>query len=199
MGWGVRSIAEEGGLVQVRLRVHRGRDGTQSLRDYLTLDEEEAQGGKRTMGCPASVYGGKVFDPAHLVNCSGPFDESASGEDFSTPKSRSSRLYSHDLAQEGEQDRSEQHAYLPLPPPLLFPLLIPHIQAELDYRAKIFVKKDDPRKINGVMVEEVLARLRRWGEEGRWERVQGWVVEEGLEWGCMKGKVEKRGRGWEVV
>lgn len=89
-------------------------------------------------------------------------------------------------------------AYLPLPESLLLPLLIPHIKAESEYRSKVYLPRSDPRYGNGVLVDEVLKRLRGCGEDGRWERVGEFCVEDALNWGMGRG-LKRIGRGWGLA
>jgi hypothetical protein len=96
------------------------------------------------------------------------------------------------------RNREHEYAYLPLPESLLFPLLIPHIQSEMIIRSKLFLRRTDPRYKSGILLEEVVGRLRRCGEEGRWERVGNWVVEDALVWGEGRGEVKKVGKGYVV-
>ena len=92
-----------------------------------------------------------------------------------------------------------QNGYLPLPASLLFPILIPFIEREGYLRKGTFMRKDDPRKSNGVMVDEILVRLNKWGEEGRWERVKGWVIQDAMDYAERNGLVKRRGMGWDLV
>jgi len=88
-------------------------------------------------------------------------------------------------------------AYLPLPEPLLLPLLIPHLSAEIQYRSRIYIPRTDPRYGHGILLEEVLKRLRGCGEDGRWERVGEYCVEDALISGEGKG-LKRVGRGWNI-
>jgi len=100
------------------------------------------------------------------------------------------------------QSRSKRYveAYLPLPEPLLFPLLIPHLSAEMNHRSKIYIPRSDPRYGHGILLEEVMKRLRGCGEDGRWERVGEYCVEDALQYGEGVGKGLKRvGRGWVIA
>jgi hypothetical protein len=100
------------------------------------------------------------------------------------------------------QSRSKRYmeAYLPLPEPLLLPLLIPHLSAEIQHRSKIYIPRSDPRYGHGILLEEVLKRLRGCGEDGRWERVGEYCVEDALQYGEGVGKGLKRiGRGWVIA
>lgn len=90
-------------------------------------------------------------------------------------------------------------AYTPLPPPLILPLLLYHLKAEKEDRSKVFISRSDPRKGNGMTLEELVNRMRRWGQEGRWERLGEWRVEEGLQWGLVKGVVRREGVGYWAV
>lgn len=92
-----------------------------------------------------------------------------------------------------------EYGYLPLPAQLLLPLLIPHLETERFIREHTFVRKTDPRRGNGMSVSELVGRLREWGEEGRWERVGEWKVEEAIEWGEESGLVQRVGKGWWAV
>jgi len=93
----------------------------------------------------------------------------------------------------------EAYGYLPLPPQLLLPVLIPLLQAEKVARQNTFLRKTDPRRGNGMTVPELVGRLRCWGEEGRWERIGEWKVEEAMEWGEERGLMERVGVGWWAV
>lgn len=81
--------------------------------------------------------------------------------------------------------------YLPLPPELVCPLVVPLFEAERAYRLKstssMFLPRHDPRRSAGINVECLTKRLRAWGEAGRWERAGEWAVEEALEWGVEQG------------
>lgn len=93
--------------------------------------------------------------------------------------------------------RTHVEAYLPLPESLLLPLLIPHISAEMNHRGKFYIARSDPRYGNGILIEEVLKRLRACGEDGRWERVGEFCVEDALHFGEGRG-LRRVGRGWVV-
>ncbi|OCF31473.1 hypothetical protein I316_06875 [Kwoniella heveanensis BCC8398] len=93
----------------------------------------------------------------------------------------------------------EQYGYLPVPPELLFPLLIPHLEAEKYKRDHSFRPRGDPQTGNGMTVDEIVAKMRRWGDEGRWERLGDWTVEEAVEWGAERGLLRRDGRGWWVA
>ncbi|ORY23699.1 hypothetical protein BCR39DRAFT_345336 [Naematelia encephala] len=116
------------------------------------------------------------------------------------------QLYAKSMDLIDTQDRSrrsmkavhEEFGYLPLPPPLLFPLIVSHIQQEHALRANIIMRRSDPRCGNGMTVDEVVSRLRSWGEEGRWERLAEWTVREALEWGEDIGELRKVGNGWWI-
>lgn len=86
--------------------------------------------------------------------------------------------------------------FLPLPPQLLFPLITPIIQREHFLREDVFMRKTDPRKHNGITVEEIVKRLQAWGEEGRWERAREWVIRDTMDWGVKEGLLKPKGQGW---
>ncbi|KAK8870070.1 hypothetical protein IAR55_000640 [Kwoniella newhampshirensis] len=104
------------------------------------------------------------------------------------------RLSKHQTGGNGEQ-----WGYLPLPPQLLLPLLVLHLEAERNLRKSTFRRKGDPRNGNGMTVDELVIKMRRWGEEGRWERVGDWKIEEAVEWGEEQGWLRREGRGWWVI
>lgn len=86
--------------------------------------------------------------------------------------------------------------FLPLPPQLLFPLITPIIQREHFLREDVIMRKTDPRKHNGITVEEIVKRLQAWGEEGRWERAREWVIRDTMDWGVKEGLLKPKGQGW---
>lgn len=96
----------------------------------------------------------------------------------------------------GRPGELDQTCYLPLPEPLLFPLLIPHIQAEMLRRSKTYLRRSDPRHGHGILLDEIMRAQRRYGEQGRWERVGEWCVEDALVWGEQAGLVKRVGKGW---
>lgn len=89
--------------------------------------------------------------------------------------------------------------YIPLPPELLYPLLIPHIERETFLREGVFMRKGDPRRDNGVTSDELIKRLHGWGVDGRWERIQAWVVDDALQWAEQHAHLRSKGKGWELV
>jgi hypothetical protein len=91
---------------------------------------------------------------------------------------------------------SERYGYIPIPPALLLPLLLSHLRAERATRSKMFFPKGDPRWNNGMTLDELLCKLRGWGEDGRWERTGRWKVEEAVEWGEAGGWLQRCGSGW---
>ncbi|WRT66820.1 uncharacterized protein IL334_003783 [Kwoniella shivajii] len=94
---------------------------------------------------------------------------------------------------------SDRYGYLPLPPQLLFPLCVPHMVAEKELRSRTIRRKNDPKTSNGVTVDELTIIFKRWGEDGRWERIGDWNIEDALEWAQSKGHLRKQGVGWWVV
>lgn len=90
-------------------------------------------------------------------------------------------------------------AYTPLPPPLMLPLLLRHLRAEKEKRSRVFYRKDDSKSLNGMTLEELLVAMRQWGEEGRWERLGEWRVEEGIQWGLIKGLIMSKGVGFWAI
>lgn len=93
----------------------------------------------------------------------------------------------------------ETEAYLPLPPPLITSVLIHILEKEQKHRSSFFIKPSDPRKSNGLPIADLLSRLKSWGDEGRWERIPEWVVEDGIEDLDRAGKIRKWGSGWWPV
>lgn len=106
------------------------------------------------------------------------------------------------------QDGSHHHchasqdlvpAYVPLPPNLILPLLLPHLTAETQRRRRIFIPKTDKRFGQGILLEEILVRLQAWGVNGRWERVGDWVIEAALRFGEEiedQYGLKRVGKGW---
>ena len=89
-----------------------------------------------------------------------------------------------------------QDGYLPLPPILVFPLLAPHFEREAFLRLGVYMRKTDPRYGHGATAGEIVSRMRSWGEDGRWERISEWVIQDAIGWGDEKGLVKKQGLGW---
>ena len=89
--------------------------------------------------------------------------------------------------------------YLPLPPDVVFPLLAPHFEREAFLRKGVYMRKSDPRYGNGVTAAELVVRLRGWGADGRWERINEWVIQDAIAWGEGRGLVRKQGVGWWLV
>lgn len=133
-GWAIRSLAEEGGMVQVRIPTSTP---------------------VKSLSTP--------YSPSPLGSKSG-----AAGVEY---------------------------GYLPLPPEVLMPLLVPHLQAEQARRSRVFMKRDDPRRNRGMTEQELAIAMRSWGSDGRWERLGEWAVAEALKWG--EGTLCQRyGEGW---
>ncbi|WVQ70462.1 uncharacterized protein L199_008689 [Kwoniella botswanensis] len=93
----------------------------------------------------------------------------------------------------------DRYGYLPLPSQLLLPLLIPHLLAERDLRKNSIRRKNDFKSVNGMTVDELTSVMRKWGQEGRWERVGDWNIEDALEYGVDRGILRKEGKGYWVV
>ncbi|KAK6902567.1 hypothetical protein I204_07492 [Kwoniella mangroviensis CBS 8886] len=93
----------------------------------------------------------------------------------------------------------DRYGYLPLPSQLLLPLLIPHLLAERDLRKNSIRRKTDFKSVNGMTVDELTSVMRKWGQEGRWERVGDWNIEDALEYGVGRGILRKEGVGYWVV
>ncbi|WWD01786.1 hypothetical protein V866_008732 [Kwoniella sp. B9012] len=93
----------------------------------------------------------------------------------------------------------DRYGYLPLPSQLLLPLLIPHLLAERDLRKNSIRRKNDFKSVNGMTVDELTSVMRKWGQEGRWERVGDWNIEDALEYGVGRGILRKEGIGYWVV
>lgn len=133
-GWAIRSLTEEGGMVQVRL------PPLMSVKVVSTPHSPSPLGAKRSAA-------------------------------------------------------TMEYGYLPLPPEVLMPLLVPHLEAEHARRSRVFMKRDDPRRNRGMTEQELTAVMRSWGSDGRWERLGEWAVAEALEWG--EGTLSQRhGEGW---
>lgn len=94
-------------------------------------------------------------------------------------------------AGESSWRRSSTVGYLPLPPELLAPLLVPIVSGQRGtFRSKLERARDLEHGVAQKSSNDattVTARLRAWGEEGRWERVGQWAVEAALEWGRAQG------------
>lgn len=83
--------------------------------------------------------------------------------------------------------------YVPLPPQLLGPLLVPVVEMERRRRAADVSRFSELGKEESLDVSCIASRLRQWGEEGRWERVSDRVVEEALTWARERGLVTLSG------
>ncbi|GFZ46492.1 hypothetical protein JCM24511_04739 [Saitozyma sp. JCM 24511] len=168
--WVIRGMAEEGGLVQVRLPCWSRDDDGDDLRG--TIRDECAT------PTPA---------PA-------PMSMSISIPGTPTPSTRRGKR-----PRDAPAASFETHGYFPLPPSLLLPLVLPMLRSEREARKLVFFPKGDPRWKSGMTVEEITSRLRSWGDEGRWERVSRWKIEETVEWGESAGWVVRSGAGSELV
>lgn len=95
---------------------------------------------------------------------------------------------------------SSEAGYVPVPPELLGPLLIPLAAAERAERAsrrstfRSRAERERDRALGRLEQKEgpvdakiLLRRLRSWGEDGRWERVGEWAVEAAVEWAEAAG------------
>ncbi len=89
---------------------------------------------------------------------------------------------------------SQETGYLPVPPELLGPLLLPlAAAARAEHRPTFRSKADREAGIwrdnrgGGVDAQALLVRLRRWGEDGRWERITDKPVQEAAEWAEASG------------
>lgn len=187
-------VVEEQSRKEEKRRRRRIRDGVATQKDLQSQSSVESQGSKSGNGWRLSrdekrarkerlvkwVIRG-LSEEGVLVQIKMIIDKN----DISTPQSRNKRY---------------MEAYLPLPEPLLLPLLLPHLSAEIQHRSKIYIPRSDPRYGHGILLEEVLKRLRGFGEDGRWERVGEYCVEDALHYGEGVGKGLKRiGRGWGIA
>jgi hypothetical protein len=91
---------------------------------------------------------------------------------------------------------SQETGYLPVPPELLGPLLLPlaaaaraehrpTFRSKADREAGVWRERDN--RSGGVDAQALLVRLRRWGEDGRWERITDKPVQEAAEWAEASG------------
>lgn len=82
--------------------------------------------------------------------------------------------------------------YVAIPPELLGPLLVPLVQAKQQQWQKVFRPRSERGKSNVIQASSIASRLREWGEDGRWERVGEWAVEQALAWAEENGLVRLR-------
>jgi hypothetical protein len=62
-----------------------------------------------------------------------------------------------------------------------------------------FMNRHDPRRGHGMLISDLTRRLAEYGQEGRWERVGEWHVEDALLWGCERGAVLRKGDGYRIA
>lgn len=104
--------------------------------------------------------------------------------------------YRRSPEEDDSQETPSTEAYLPVPPQMVASILLHLLEQEQAYRRSFFMKPSDPRRSNGMAIMDLLKRLRSWGDEGRWERLPEWVVEDGIEELDRGGKVRRWGSGW---
>ena len=129
----------------------------------------------------------------HLDGSDSRLSDLTTSPDYRTPNKSTHGRYT------ARRTHTVEEGYIPLPEQLLLPLLIPHLNAEMVFRRKIYIKKTDARYGSGVLLGEVLSRMRRFGEEGRWERLGEFCTEDALVWGEGRGVLMKVGKGWVVA
>lgn len=72
----------------------------------------------------------------------------------------------------------ERTGYLPLTLPVLGPILLNILRAEVAARKLKYFPKGDPRRDNGVTVSDIAARLKKLAN--RWDRLPLTIIEDGL-------------------
>ena len=90
-------------------------------------------------------------------------------------------------------------AYIPITPPLIFPLLSRFMAEEEARRQRHFLAKGDSRRGHGVLIPDLTKKLAEYGQDGRWERAGEWNVEDAILWGCERGKVVRKGEGYKLA
>jgi hypothetical protein len=194
-------VVEEQSRKEEKRRRRRLRDGTATQKDLDSQSQSQSQSGKKDWRLTPSEKRARMerlvkwvirglSEEGLLVQVQSQRSNTTFDTDQNTPPDPES-MYTR------ERTKIE-YAYIPLPESLLLPMLMPHITAEMGIRAKIFLRRTDSRHGSGILLEEVLGRLRRCGEDGRWERVGDWAVEDALVWGEARGEVTKLGKGWAV-
>ncbi|WWC85165.1 uncharacterized protein L201_000022 [Kwoniella dendrophila CBS 6074] len=188
-----RLVVENEAHKEERRRRRRVRDGTATKKDLLVesqrqanivngdnikdeymLDEKEKQ---KKMDRLVAWAIRAIAEEGSLVQITLPIPHSTSSSVF-----RSSN--------------GDKYGYLPLPSQLLFPLCVPHLIVERKLRKQTFRKKNDPKSVNGMTVDELTLKFKSWGEDGRWERIGDWNLEDCLEYGYQKGYLTKQGLGY---
>jgi len=194
-------VVEEQSRKEEKRRRRRIRDGTATQKDLQSQSQFRSQSSTMTS---ESLSGVKTQSGWRLSN-----------DEKRARKERLVKWVIRGLSEEGvlvqirmkvdekistSQTRIKRciEAYLPLPEPLVLPLLIPHLSAEIHHRSQIYIPRTDPRYGHGILLEEVFKRLRGCGEDGRWERVGEYCVEDALQFGEGKG-LRRVGRGWVIA
>ena len=93
----------------------------------------------------------------------------------------------------------DDYGYLALPPELVLPIITQFMIHERTVRKSTFMRKGDPRRGHGMLLGDILGELQRWGEEGRWERVREWAVQDAIRLGVARGSLRGEGQGWWVA
>jgi hypothetical protein len=189
-------VVEEQSRKEEKRRRRRIRDGVATQKDLQSQSSVESQGSKSGSGWRLS-RDEKRARKERLVKwvIRGLSEEGV----LVQIKMKVDRINSSPSQSQSRSKRSME-AYLPLPEPLLLPLLLPHLSAEIQHRSKIYIPRSDPRYGHGILLEEVLKRLRACGEDGRWERVGEYCVEDALQYGEAVGRGLKCiGRGWVIA
>jgi hypothetical protein len=188
-------VVEEQSRKEEKRRRRRIRDGVATQKDLQSQSSVESQGSTKSGNGWRLSRDEKRARKERLVKwvIRGLSEEGV----LVQIKMKVDRINSSPSPSQSRSKRSME-AYLPLPEPLLLPLLLPHLSAEIQHRSKIYIPRSDPRYGHGILLEEVLKRLRACGEDGRWERVGEYCVEDALYYGQGKG-LKRIGRGWVIA
>ena len=115
---------------------------------------------------------------------------------------RSRKLIQHVIRQLSEEGslvtctdlRDGGEGYLTLPPELLGPLLLVLMEEQRLRERRTFGRKGEKRGMWDV--DKVCRRLASWGQEGRWERIGRWAVEDAMRWAEARGFMSRQEGAW---